>query len=64
MMFGPKIKIDPVLYEQLTKAAEAAGYSSTEEFVLHILEKTVAGFADAQDEEELRKRLQGLGYID
>ena len=62
-MFEPKIKLDRDLYQKLAKAAEAAGYSSTEEFILHILEKTVAGLEDAQSEEEVRKRLQGLGYI-
>ncbi|MBN1268696.1 MAG: hypothetical protein JXB04_03840 [Kiritimatiellae bacterium] len=63
-MFGHKIKIDPELYEQLTRAAQTAGYSSTEEFILHILEKTAAEVADADSEDEVRKRLQGLGYID
>ena len=62
-MFDPKIRLDKPLYEKLAKAAEAAGYSSTDEFILHILEKTVAGLEDAQSEEEVRKRLKGLGYL-
>ena len=63
-MFKPKIKIEPPLYERLGKAAEKAGYASTEEFILHTLEKAVAGLESAESEEEVKKRLQGLGYLD
>jgi predicted CopG family antitoxin len=63
-MFSPKIKIDRNLYESLKKAAQVAGYSSVDEFILHILEKTAAEVDQAQSEEEVRKRLQGLGYIE
>ena len=38
-------------------------YSSVEAFVAHALEKEVARFADADSEEEIKKRLKGLGYI-
>ena len=36
-MFEPKIKIERDLYERLKKTAEAAGYSSVDEFVVHLL---------------------------
>ena len=62
-MFDPRIRLDKPLYEKLAKAAGAAGYSSTEEFIVHVLEKTVASLEDAQSEEEVRKRLKGLGYL-
>ena len=68
-MFEPKIRVDRALYRRLTRVAERAGYSSVEEFILHLLEKA-AGDAEAGDpdsaesEEDVRKRLQGLGYID
>jgi len=61
---SPKIKIEKPLFERLAAAAEAAGYSSAEEFILHVLEKTAADLQDAQSEDEVRKRLQGLGYLD
>jgi hypothetical protein len=61
---SPRIKIKKPLFERLAKAAESAGYSSAEEFILHILEKTAADLQDAQSEDEVRKRLQGLGYLD
>lgn len=63
-MFEPRIKIDRQLYDSLKKAARAAGYSTVEEFVTHVLEKTAAEVEQAQSEEEVRKRLQGLGYIE
>jgi hypothetical protein len=58
-----KIKIEGALWERVEKAAAAAGYSSPEEFVLHVLEKELATLEGAEDEEEIKKRLQGLGYI-
>ncbi len=63
-MFGPKIKIERNLYEKAKAQAETAGYSSVEEFVTHLLEKEVAKQNEAEDEEALKKRLQGLGYIE
>jgi hypothetical protein len=34
-----------------------------EEFITHALEKELAKLEDAQDEEEIKKRLKGLGYM-
>jgi hypothetical protein len=63
-MFGDaKIKLDKNLYEKIKKYATAAGYSSVDEFVAHALEKEIAQLEGAGDEDELKKRLQGLGYI-
>mgnify|MGYP006282565627 CR=1 FL=1 len=62
-MFGPKIKIDKQLFEKLKMYAEVAGYASVEEFVHHALEKEVAQLEEADSEEEIKKKLQGLGYL-
>ena len=62
-MFGPKIKIDKNLLERVKKYSDIAGYSSVEEFVEHALENELAKLEDAGSEEEIKKRLQGLGYI-
>jgi hypothetical protein len=62
-MFEPRIKVDRVLYERLKKTAELAGYSSVDEFVTHLLEKAAADAEQAQGKDEVRKRLQGLGYL-
>jgi hypothetical protein len=58
-----KIKLEKDLYERVKKAAKVAGYASTDEFVVHVLEKELAGLDDAASEEEIKKRLEGLGYI-
>ena len=62
-MFGPKIKLDKDLFERIKKVAQVSGYSSPDEFVAHVLEKELANLDDAGSEEEIKKRLQGLGYI-
>ena len=62
-MFGPKVKIDKSLLEKVVKYSEVAGYSSAEEFIHHALEKEIAKLDGADSEEEIKKRLKGLGYI-
>jgi metal-responsive CopG/Arc/MetJ family transcriptional regulator len=63
VMFGSKVKLDRHLLEKVKRYAELAGYSSPEEFITHALEKEIAKLEEADSEEEIRKRLQGLGYI-
>ena len=64
MFGGSKIKIDKDLLEKVTKYSGIAGYASPEEFVQHVLEREIAKFEDSgESEEEIRKRMQGLGYI-
>jgi hypothetical protein len=63
-MFEPKIKIHRALYDRLRQVAAHAGYSSVEELVQHILERTAAELETAQSEAEVRERLKGLGYIE
>ncbi len=64
IMFGTtKIKLDKSIVDRIRKYAEIAGYSSPEEFITHALEKELAKLEDAQDEEEIKKRLKGLGYM-
>ncbi len=62
-MFGPKIKIDKDLYRRLKECAEKAGYSSVDEFITHVLEKAAETIGDDADEDEVKRRLKGLGYI-
>ena len=58
-----KIKITDELFEKVQKLSEIAGYSSPDEFVQHALEKEVNELDDGGDEEAVKKKLQGLGYI-
>ncbi len=62
-MFGPKIKIDKGLLERAKKYAEIAGYSSVDEFITHLIEKELEKLEGAGNEEEIKERLKGLGYI-
>ncbi len=62
-MFGPKIKIEKELLERVKKVAKLSGYASVDEFVAHLLEKELANLDDAGSEEEIKKKLEGLGYI-
>jgi len=58
-----KIKLDNDLFEKLSRCAEAAGYSGTEEFIVHVLEKTVEDVGEDSDEATVKERLMGLGYL-
>lgn len=64
-MFGTttKVKLDKDLVARVKRYADIAGYSTAEEFICHALEKELAKLEDAESEEEIKKRLQGLGYI-
>ena len=59
-----KIRLDKSLYQRLTEIANVGGYSSVDEFIVHILEKETAKFDKAPDDAEVEKQLRGLGYIE
>ena len=58
------IKLEKDLFERVKKCAELAGYSSPQEFVQHVLEKELAKIEEGESDEEILKKLQGLGYIE
>lgn len=63
-MFGrTNVKLDSELVNKVKRYAQIAGYSSPEEFISHALEKELAKLEGADTEEEIKKRLRGLGYI-
>lgn len=63
-MFGSKIAIDKDLLLKVKKYSALAGYASPEEFVQHVLEREIAKFEEGGGSEaEIRRRMQGLGYI-
>ncbi len=59
----PKIKLDKDLYERLTDCSVVVGYSSVNEFILHVLEKEAILIEEAEDDPDVQERLKGLGYI-
>jgi hypothetical protein len=62
-MFGRRVKIEKALFTKIKRYADLAGYSSVEEFITHALEKQIAELEQSESEQELRKKLKGLGYI-
>ena len=63
IVFGSKIRLDKNLLAKAKEFSKREGYSSVEEFVAHAVEKEVSKLEAAADEEEIQKRLRGLGYI-
>jgi metal-responsive CopG/Arc/MetJ family transcriptional regulator len=58
-----KVRLEKTLVAKVRRYAEIAGYSSPEEFITHALEKELSKLEGADSEEEIKKRLRGLGYI-
>jgi len=58
-----KIKIDKDLLDKVKKFSRLSGYASHEEFITHCLEKEIAKLEESDSEEEIKKKLKGLGYI-
>jgi len=63
-MLKPTIKINKELWAKVKKCSEAGGYSSPEEFVEHVLEKELASFEENESDEEITRKLKGLGYLE
>ena len=62
-MFGSGIKLDKALLAKVKRYADLAGYSSVEEFITHALEKEIAQLEASESEQDLKRKLKGLGYI-
>ena len=62
-MFKNRIKLNDALYLRLNENAKTQGYASTDEYATHILEQALSIGDTEGEDEEIRKRLQGLGYI-
>ncbi len=58
-----KVKLEKDLLEKVKKFAALAGYTSPEEFITHCLEKEITKLEESDSEEEIKKKLKGLGYI-
>jgi hypothetical protein len=63
MFGGPKIKLDKDLFDRVSKIAKLSGYATVDEFVVHVLEKELAAVEDGGSDDEIKKKLEGLGYI-
>ncbi len=63
MFGGPKVKLDKDVYERAKKVADVAGYATVDEFITHVVERDLQDFEDTESDEDIKKKLQGLGYI-
>jgi hypothetical protein len=63
-MFTTTIKLKKSTWQRVKRCSAAAGYSSVEEFVEHVLDKELARLDDAESDAEIVKKLQGLGYLE
>ncbi len=60
-----KIKIDDPLYDRMKKVAQLAGYSSADEFIIHVLERELAELeSGGTSDDQVIDRLKGLGYLE
>jgi hypothetical protein len=66
MMSKLKLKIEGEMADRIVKVASVGGYSSAQEFVLHVLERELEKLDPGQveSEEEIRRKMEGLGYIE
>ena len=60
-----KLNVDNELRNRLEKVTDAGGYSSVEEFILHVVKRELDKLdpASGESEESIRKKLEGLGYL-
>ncbi|HUU36477.1 MAG TPA: hypothetical protein VMW48_20570 [Vicinamibacterales bacterium] len=63
MIFGGNVKLDKALLAKVKRYSDLAGYSSVDEFITHALEKELKLLEGSASEEELKKKLKGLGYL-
>ncbi len=65
-MFSSKktIRIDKELYLRLQEKSGEAGYSTTDEFIVHVLESAAAERDDRLDRDQVDRQLRGLGYLE
>jgi metal-responsive CopG/Arc/MetJ family transcriptional regulator len=63
-MLVVKVKIESALYDRAKVAAEAAGYSSVEEFIADCIEKAIQRLKIDEEEGPVSDQLRGLGYIE
>jgi metal-responsive CopG/Arc/MetJ family transcriptional regulator len=63
-MPGPTVKLNKDLWAKVKRVSDAAGYSSPQEFIEHVLNREISKLDEAQSDEEIVLKLKGLGYLD
>ncbi len=63
-MFKSKVNLSKDQLQRIERSAKKAGYSSAQEFVEHVLDKELARLEEAESNEDLTRKLKGLGYLE
>ena len=63
-MAGTTVKLSKDLWARVKRVSDAAGYSAPQEFIEHVLDREIAKLDEAQSNEEIVRKLKGLGYLD
>ncbi len=63
-MSGTSVKLNKELWAKVKRVSEAAGYSSPQEFIEHVLDREISKLDEAQSNEEIVLKLKGLGYLE
>jgi metal-responsive CopG/Arc/MetJ family transcriptional regulator len=64
LVSSTSVKLEKDLFERIKWCADAGGYSSPQEFVKHVLERELAKIEEGESDEDIVKKLQGLGYLE
>ena len=59
-----KVEFEDALWAKVKKHAEAAGYSSPEEFVQHAVETQIDAAATSEEDRRAANKIKGIGYLD
>jgi hypothetical protein len=57
------VRLNKNICERARRAADAAGYSSLEEFIEHAVEKELIHHEEPAPKDVLVRKLKGLGYL-
>jgi metal-responsive CopG/Arc/MetJ family transcriptional regulator len=63
-MPGSSVKLNKDLWSKVKRVSDAAGYSSPQEFIEHVLDREISKLDEAHSDEEIVLKLKGLGYLD
>ena len=63
------VYLSTTLYKQIAERAKTTGFNSVDEYVIFVMEEVLKDDDETQamskeDEEEVKKRLKALGYIE
>ena len=58
------VEFEDALWAKVKMHAEAAGYSSPEQFVQDAVKRQIGNTSSPEEDQRVIEKLQGLGYLD